>query len=213
MHKLTKRQKQILDFIRTTIDEKRYPPSVREIGAAVGLASPSTVHAHLNALEAKGYIKREGAKSRSLSIVERGDTDPVAGASSAQAKASDDTVKLPLVGNVAAGSPLLAEQNIEEEISIPKSVFGDGNSFLLKVRGDSMVDIGICDGDMVVVKEQHTARDGDIVVALLEDGATVKSFYREKDCIRLQPHNPALEPIFTRDVQILGVVTGLFRRM
>lgn len=210
--KLTKRQQQILEYIRTCIEVKHYPPSVREIGEAIGLSSPSTVHAHLNALESKGYIKRDGAKSRSMVITGSGDSgreEPVA----PKAHVLDDhsITQLPLVGRVAAGTPILAEQNIEEQIPLPTSLFGDRNSFLLTVRGDSMINAGIFDGDTLLVREQSTADNGDIVVAMLDDGATVKSYYRERDCIRLQPHNDAMEPIFTTDAHILGIVTGLFR--
>lgn len=208
--KLTKRQQQILDYIRACIQEKHYPPSVREIGEAIGLSSPSTVHAHLNALEAKGYITREGAKSRSMALTEDTSTSASSAASSTSS-VDHSVVTLPLVGRVAAGVPLLAEQNIEDQVPLPVSVFGDKGSFLLTVHGDSMIEAGINDGDVIVVREQNTAENGDTVVALLEDGATVKEFYREKDCIRLQPRNPSMEPFYVRDVQILGVVTGLYR--
>ncbi|MCD8199641.1 MAG: transcriptional repressor LexA [Coriobacteriaceae bacterium] len=212
--KLTARQKEVLDYIQTCIDEKHYPPSVREIGEALGLSSPSTVHAHLAALERKGYINRDASKSRSVVLTDAS-TDATDKASSAAPAAGSGTtsnvVHLPLVGKVAAGAPILAEQNIEEEVPLPTSLVGDANSFLLTVQGDSMVDAGILDGDTVIVREQQTANDGDIVVALIEDEATVKTYYREADCIRLQPQNAAMEPIFTRDARILGVVTGLFR--
>ncbi len=210
--KLTKRQQQILDYIRKCIEVKHYPPSVREIGQAIGLSSPSTVHAHLNALEAKGYIRRDGAKSRSMVITgsEQEQKTPANNTSATQFN-EHSLVQLPLVGRVAAGTPILAEQNIEEEVPLPTSLFGDRNSFLLTVHGDSMINAGIFDGDTLLVREQNTANNGDIVVAMIDDGATVKTYYKEKDCIRLQPHNDAMEPIFTRDAQILGVVTGLFR--
>lgn len=217
---LTKRQKQILDYIRTCIQEKHYPPSVREIGQAIGLSSPSTVHAHLNALEEKGYIKRDGAKSRSMVVTKQGQakrqpSTPQAEGSAASGAVLDGTslVTLPLVGRVAAGSPILAEQNIEEEVPLPTALFGDQGSFLLTVHGESMIEAGILDGDVLLVREQHSADNGDIVVALIDGEATVKTFYREKDCIRLQPQNPAMEPIFTHDAQIAGVVTGLFRTL
>lgn len=210
--KLTKRQQQILDYIRKCIEVKHYPPSVREIGQAIGLSSPSTVHAHLNALEAKGYIRRDGAKSRSM-VITGAEQEQKAPASNTSASRFNEhsLVQLPLVGRVAAGTPILAEQNIEEEVPLPTSLFGDRNSFLLTVHGDSMINAGIFDGDTLLVREQSTADNGDIVVAMVDDGATVKTYYKEKDCIRLQPHNDAMEPIFTRDAQILGVVTGLFR--
>lgn len=222
---LTQRQQQILDYIQKCITENQCPPSVREIAQAVGLASPSTVHAHLSVLEQKGYIQRKGAKSRAMSVVhgsgaapgENGGAMPgeadagKAGGISSAKKA--DVVNLPLVGRVAAGTPILAEQNVEEQVPLPRSMFGDANSYLLGVHGQSMIDAGIHDGDIVVVREQHTADDGQIVVALLDGEATVKTFYREKDCIRLQPQNEAMEPIYTTDAQVIGVVTGLFRTM
>lgn len=210
--KLTKRQQQILDYIRKCIEVKHYPPSVREIGQAIGLSSPSTVHAHLNALEAKGYIRRDGAKSRSMVITGAEQEEKTSASNTSATRFNEHSlVQLPLVGRVAAGTPILAEQNIEEEVPLPTSLFGDRNSFLLTVHGDSMINAGIFDGDTLLVREQNTANNGDIVVAMIDDGATVKTYYKEKDCIRLQPHNDAMEPIFTRDAQILGVVTGLFR--
>lgn len=208
---LNARQKQILEYIRVCIDERHLPPSVREIGEEIGLSSPSSVHVHLKALEDKGYIVRQGSKSRSMSITDKG-----AVSKSKAARRSDDSrdfATLPLVGRVAAGSPILAEQNIEEQIKLPIALVGDKNSFLLTVKGDSMIEAGIFDGDIVIVRESSSARNGDIVVAMLEDGATVKTFYQERDCVRLQPQNPALEPIFTRDAVILGIVTGLFRSL
>lgn len=209
---LTARQKNILMYIRECINERHLPPSVREIADAVGLSSPSSVHAHLGKLEEKGYIVRYGSKSRSMSITEKGDEGSQATEGNHQSPITDkDFATLPLVGRVAAGSPILAEQNIEEEIKLPIALVGDSNSFLLTVRGTSMIEAGILNGDIVIVKETSSPNNGDIVVALLEDGATVKTFYQEKDCIRLQPQNSALEPIYTRDAQILGVVTGLFR--
>jgi repressor LexA len=209
---LTKRQQQILDYIRKCIEVKHYPPSVREIGQAIGLSSPSTVHAHLNALEAKGYIKREGAKSRSMVVTGEQSKASKAPEQSAISQMSDHSLTMvPLVGRVAAGAPILAEQNIEEEVPLPTSLFGDRNSFLLSVHGDSMVNAGILDGDTLLVREQSSADNGDIVVAMIDEGSTVKTYYKEKDCIRLQPQNDAMEPIYTRDAQIIGVVTGLFR--
>ena len=208
---LNARQKQILEYIRVCIDERHLPPSVREIGEEIGLSSPSSVHVHLKALEDKGYIVRQGSKSRSMSITDKGAVSkPKA---TRRTDDSRDFATLPLVGRVAAGSPILAEQNIEEQIKLPIALVGDKNSFLLTVKGDSMIEAGIFDGDIVIVREGSSARNGDIVVAMLEDGATVKTFYQERDCVRLQPQNPALEPIFTRDAVILGTVTGLFRSL
>lgn len=208
---LNSRQKQILEYIRVCIEERHLPPSVREIGEEIGLSSPSSVHVHLKVLEDKGYIKRQGSKSRSMSITEKGEPEKAAGKSPAPVSEDRDIATLPLVGRVAAGSPILAEQNIEEQIKLPIALVGDQNSFLLTVKGNSMIDAGIFDGDIVVVRETANAHNGEIVVAMIDEGATVKTFYQEKDCIRLQPQNPALEPIFTRDAKILGVVTGLFR--
>ena len=163
------------------------------------------------ALEDKGYIVRQGSKSRSMSITDKGAVSKPKAAR--RTDDSRDFATLPLVGRVAAGSPILAEQNIEEQIKLPIALVGDKNSFLLTVKGDSMIEAGIFDGDIVIVREGSSARNGDIVVAMLEDGATVKTFYQERDCVRLQPQNPALEPIFTRDAVILGTVTGLFRSL
>lgn len=220
MHRpgLTKRQRQILEYIHTCVDEKHYPPSVREIGKAMGLSSPSTVQVHLNTLEEKGYIKRDSAKSRSMVITDKASealgVKPLGvspeGASHHEAPS---VVEVPLVGRVAAGMPILAEQNIEDQVPLPAAFFGDDSSFLLTVHGESMIEAGILDGDVLVVREQDTADNGQIVVALLDDGATVKTFYREKDCIRLQPQNSSMEPIYTRDAKIMGVVTGLFRSL
>lgn len=214
---LTKRQQEVLDYIRHCLAEKQCPPTVREICNALGLRSPSTVQSHIKALVEKGYIKRDGAKSRSVSLTSQS-KEPTAPAATASSTPSHDAngaslITLPLVGRVAAGTPILAESNVEEEVSLPVSIFGDSSSFLLTVSGESMIEAGIFDGDTLLVKEQQTADDGDIVVALLDDSATVKTFYRERDCIRLQPQNASMEPIYTRDVKILGVVTGLFRRM
>lgn len=203
---LNSRQKQILEYIRVCIDERHLPPSVREIGEEVGLSSPSSVHVHLKVLEDKGYIVRRGSKSRSMSITEKGEPEK-----EANKESEKDFATLPLVGRVAAGTPILAEQNIEEQIKLPIALIGDKNSFLLTVKGNSMIDVGIFDGDIVIVRETSSAHNGEIVVAMIDEGATVKTFYQEKDCIRLQPQNPALEPIYTRDAKILGVVTGLFR--
>lgn len=205
---LNERQKQILEYIRTCINDNHLPPSVREIGDAIGLSSPSSVHVHLKALEEKGYIVRHGSKSRSMSITDKGETKK---SSQSVSHDSRDMTMLPLVGRVAAGSPILAEQNVEEQIKLPISLVGDNNSFLLTVRGNSMIEAGIFDGDIVIVREARSAHNGEIVVALIDDGATVKTFYQEKDYIRLQPENASYEPIYSRDAKVLGIVTGLFR--
>ena len=208
---LSKRQKDILDFIASFTQENHYPPTVREIGKAVGLSSPSSVQTQLTKLADMGYIKRDSAKSRSMVVTDK--RTPNVPAAAPQQVDGHSVAMLPLMGRVAAGTPILAEQNIEEEVPIPIALFGDSSSFLLTVHGESMIDAGILDGDVLLVKEQQSADDGDIVVALLNDEATVKTYYREKDCIRLQPQNEAMEPIYTRDAQILGIVTGLFRSL
>ena len=216
--KLTARQQQIYDFICAEVSEKGYPPSVREIALGVGLSSPSTVHTHLQVLEDKGYIKRDLSKPRALEITGQAS----AGASVSSALGSDTqddveiepgVVSLPVVGRVAAGQPILAEQNIEGTIALPSSLVGDSASFVLRVKGDSMIQAGIFDGDFVVVREQSDATNGQIVVALIDDGATVKTFYREKDRIRLQPENPTLEPIYVKNPVILGRVVALVRSL
>ena len=213
--KLGKRQLAIYDFIRAYSDEHGYPPSVREIGSAVGLASPSTVHMHLKALEEHGLIKRDSKKPRTIEVMEgrQASAEPVPASELASVTQDVDanTIRLPLVGRVAAGVPILAEQNVEETLALPTSVVGDASSFVLRVRGDSMINAGIFDGDYIVVKEQQDAHDGEIVVALIDDSATVKTFYRERDRIRLQPENDAMDPIYVENPIILGRVTALIR--
>lgn len=213
--KVTKRQQAVLDCIEDCIREKGYGPTVREVCHALGLSSPSTVHVHLKALEEKGLIKRDPLKSRSISL-----TYPLEG-SSVQASSVPDVVQpsfskivnVPLVGDVAAGVPILAEENITDTISLPTDIVGDTPSFLLSVRGESMIEAGINDGDYVVVKEQPVANNGDIVVAIIDDGATVKRFYKEKDHIRLQPENSSMDPIITTNCSIAGKVVAVFRRL
>ena len=200
---LTGRQQEIWSFLVEYVDRHGYPPTVREIGEAVGLASPSTVHAHLANLERAGLLRRDPTKPRALELTGR-ETESVA-----------TMPKLPLLGQIAAGGPLLADQNVEDEIAVPETLRGD---FLLRVRGESMIEAGILDGDVVVVRRAQDARDGEIVVALAgadetADEATVKTFYREKGRIRLQPENASLEPIYADHVQILGTVTGVFRQL
>jgi repressor LexA len=196
---LTKRQKEIFDYIRRYASKYGYPPTVREIGKAVGLHSSSTVHAHLANLEKVGLLRRDPTKPRAIELfVDR-------------AKRVIRGPGLPLVGQVAAGGPLLAEENIEEYLDVPAVVGGESGDFVLQVKGDSMRDAGILEGDYVVVRQADDAANGEIVVALLEDEATVKRFYREKDRIRLQPANKAYKPIRTRDAKLLGRVVGVFR--
>ena len=202
---LTGRQQEIWSFLVEYVDRHGYPPTVREIGEAVGLASPSTVHAHLANLERAGLIKRDPTKPRALELVGRDKPEPTVVA----------LPKLPLLGQIAAGGPLLADQNVEDEIAVPETLRGD---FVLRVKGESMIEAGILDGDLVVVRRAQDARNGDIVVALAGDDesadeATVKTFYRETGRVRLQPENAALEPIYAEHVQILGKVVGVFREL
>ena len=213
--KITKRQQQAFEFICAFTAEHGYPPSVREIGSAIGLSSPSTVHSHLHKLEEAGYIKRDPNKPRTIEICEDAKTRAKQSPKLVEVKqdVNTNTVTLPLVGRVAAGLPILAEQNVEEVMTLPTNVVGDSSSFILRVRGESMINAGIFDGDYIVVREQHDAHNGEIVVALIGDSATVKTFYREKDRIRLQPENDTMEPIYAINPTILGRVTGLFRSM
>lgn len=211
--KISKRQQSIYSYICLYSKEHGYPPSVREIGAAVGLASPSTVHMHLKSLEEKGYIHRDSNKPRTIEVVEDRTSDDSDSQVNVYQNLASGTISLPLVGRVAAGVPILAEQNVEEVLTLPTSIVGDSSTFMLRVRGTSMVNVGIYDGDYIVVKEQHDARDGEIIVALLDDSATVKTFYREADHVRLQPENDLMEPIYVKNPKILGRVTALIRAM
>ena len=198
---LTKRQKEIFDYIKGYASKQGYPPTVREIGKAVGLTSSSTVHAHLANLEKIGLLRRDPTKPRAIEVL----VD--------KAKKAISAKGLPVVGQVAAGQPILAEENIEEYVEVPEAIGGEDSDYVLRVRGDSMRDAGILEGDFVVVKSADDASDGEIVVALLEDEATVKRFFREKDRIRLQPENKAYKPIRTREAELLGRVVGVFRKV
>ncbi|MDX6636621.1 MAG: repressor LexA [Solirubrobacterales bacterium] len=198
---LTKRQKEIFDFIRRYASKHGYPPTVREIGKAVGLTSSSTVHAHLANLEKIGLLKRDPTKPRAIELL----ID--------KARKALSPSGLPLVGQVAAGAPILAEEHVEEYVDVPEMIGGDTGDFILRVKGDSMKDAGILDGDFVVVRSGEEADDGEIVVALLEDEATVKRFYRENGKVRLQPANKAYKPIRSSSVTLLGRVVGVFRRV
>ena len=208
--KVTKRQQAVLDCIEACIRQKGYGPTVREVCQTLGLSSPSTVHVHLKALEDKGYIKRDPLKSRSIALTYPIEEVP---SSSVVAATYSNLVNVPLVGDVAAGAPILAEENITDTITLPTDIVGDAPSFMLSVRGDSMIEIGINDGDYVVVKEQPVATNGDIVVAIVDDGATVKRFYKETDHIRLQPENSSMDPIIVSDCSIAGKVVAVFRRL
>jgi repressor LexA len=206
---LTGRQREIWSFLVEYVDRHGYPPTVREIGEAVGLASPSTVHAHLANLERAGLLRRDPTKPRALELVGRGKS------ATKGTETAAELPKLPLLGQIAAGGPLLADENVEDEIAVPENLRGD---FLLRVKGDSMIEAGILNDDVVVVRRAQDARDGEIVVALAGDDeaadeATVKRFFRESGRIRLQPENSALEPIYAPHVQILGKVVGVFREL
>ncbi|ACT01275.1 transcriptional repressor LexA [Paenibacillus sp. JDR-2] len=203
MSKISNRQQSILEFIKNEVRDKGYPPSVREIGEAVGLASSSTVHGHLDRLEKKGLIRRDPTKPRAIEILDQDGVDGIILPAVAQ---------VPIVGKVTAGVPITATENIEEYFPLSAHFVGDDEVFILNVMGDSMIEAGIHNGDYVIVRQQQTANNGDIVVAMTEDDeATVKTFYKEKDHIRLQPENSTMEPIRLNNVTILGKVVGLFR--
>lgn len=201
---LTGRQRQILDFILSEMHRKGYPPSVREIGQAMGLTSSSTVHSHLASLEKKGYLRRDPTKPRALEVLNYRDTECPLPPSQVRS--------VPVVGRIAAGMPVLAEENIEDVFALPPELSGD-DTFVLRVTGDSMIEAGIFDGDWIVVKQQPDAQNGDIVVALMEDEATVKRFFREDGQVRLQPENAAMEPIYATDVAVLGKAVAVLRRL
>ena len=210
---LTARQQEIWNYLVEYVDGHGYPPTVREIGEQVGLASPSTVHAHLANLERAGLLRRDPTKPRALELIGRERREPEP--DNAERFEVGDVARLPLLGEIAAGGPLLADQNVEDYVPMPASSKGD---FLLRVKGESMIEAGILDGDLVIVQRSQEARNGDIVVALAgddesSDEATVKTFYREGGRIRLQPENSAMEPIYARHVQILGRVVGVFREL
>ena len=201
---LTKRQQEIVDFIKRYSARHGYPPTVRDIGRAVGLASSSTVHQHLANLERGGLLKRDPSKPRAIELLDR---------AVQEVRSMVRLNSLPLLGAVAAGQPMLAEENIEDYISVPAAAGGDDGAYLLRVKGESMQKVGIIEGDLVVVRPQDTADDGDIVVALVGEEATVKRYFREVDHVRLQPENDEMEPIRSREVRVLGRVVGLMRSM
>lgn len=204
MSKVSERQEAILNFIKEEVRQKGYPPSVREIGLAVGLASSSTVHGHLERLEKKGLIRRDPTKPRAIEILDP-EQDIVD-------EFHSSIARVPVIGKVTAGAPIMATENIEEYFPLPSHIVADQNVFMLNIIGNSMIDAGIHDGDYVIVRQQQNANNGDIVVAMTEEEeATVKRFYKEKDHFRLQPENEALQPILLKEVTILGKVIGLFR--
>ena len=205
MEKLSQKQFEILEYMKKAVREKGYPPSAREICDAVGLKSTSTVHGHLERLERKGYIRRDPAKPRAIEIFSDNDSGNSDGS-------SRELIEVPIVGTVTAGIPILATENIEDTFPIPSDYAPNGNIFMLRVKGDSMINAGIFNKDLIMVRQQNTADNGDIVVALIEDFATVKTYYKENGYIRLQPENPTMSPIIVRDVSILGKVVGLYRK-
>ncbi|SDJ70573.1 transcriptional repressor LexA [Sediminibacillus albus] len=206
MTKLSKRQQAILEYIKDQVLDKGYPPSVREIGEAVGLASSSTVHGHLSRLEKKGYIRRDPTKPRAIEVLSLEEANDIP---------TGEATFAPVIGKVTAGIPITAVENIEEYVPLPNTIANpDENIFVLVIEGESMMEAGILDGDMVIVKQQQTAQNGEIVVAMTDDGeATVKRFFKEKDHIRLQPENATMDPIILNNVSVLGKVVGLYRHI
>ena len=209
---LNKREKTILKFIEKQIMTDGYPPSVREIGQAVGLSSTATVHGYLERLEKKGYIKKKDKKGRTLRLLQ-GSTGETKKTSSKDFYTQKELVEVPVVGKITAGMPILAVENVTDTFPIPIDFVGNSDCFMLTVRGESMIEAGILDGDYILVKKQNNANNGEIVVALIEDEATVKTFYKEKDHIRLQPENSTMDPIIVPTCEILGKVAGVFRKM
>lgn len=210
--KISRKQRAVLDDIHKSILEKGYGPTVREICQDLGLSSPSTVHAHLKTLEEKGYIKRDPLKSRSISLTEMY-FETLEEEKPPEEPVPVTSIDVPVIGTIAAGVPILAEENITDVFTLPIEVVSDSASFILVVQGDSMVNAGIKEGDYLVVREQPAVNDGEIAVALLDDGATVKRFYQEKDYVRLQPENPSMSPIFSKECDIIGKVIAVLRRI
>lgn len=206
---ISKKQKQILDFLKEEVSKKGYPPSVREICLAVGLKSTSTVHMHLTKLEELGYIRRDPTKPRAIEIFDNEDHTPTDNV----VNFARDTKFVPIIGEITAGQPILAVESFEDTFPIPSDFVDEGNYFMLKIKGDSMIEAGIHDRDLVLVKQQNTANNGEIVVAMIDDSATVKTFYKEQSRVRLQPENSTMSPIYSDNVQILGRVKGVFRKM
>ena len=209
---LSKRERAILDYIEKQAKINGYPPSVREIGKAVGLKSSATVHGYLAKLEQKGYIKKEAQKGRTLKLL-KGSSGKSVTESKKDFYTGKEMVDVPVIGKITAGAPILAVENVTDTFPIPIDFVGNAESFMLTVRGESMIEAGILDGDYILVRRQNTANNGEIVVALIEDEATVKTFYKEKDHIRLQPENSTMDPIIVKDCKILGKVGGVFRKL
>ncbi|MBP3255049.1 MAG: transcriptional repressor LexA [Clostridia bacterium] len=210
---LNKREKAILKFIEKQVETNGYPPSVREIGKAVGLSSTATVHGYLAKLASKGYIKKEDQKGRTLRLLKGADNNAPKKKEDKSFYTGKEMVDVPVVGKITAGAPILAVENITDTFPIPIDFVGNSESFMLTVRGESMIEAGILDGDYILVRKQNTAENGQIVVALIDDEATVKTFYKEKDHIRLQPENSTMDPIIVPNCSILGKVIGVFRKM
>ena len=210
---LNKREKAILKFIEKSVEEKGYPPSVREIGKAIGLKSTATVHAYVARLTEQGYISKENNKGRTLKLLKGGNGQPIEQNNKKDFYLQKEMVDVPLVGKITAGAPILAVENVTDTFPIPLDFVGNSDSFMLTVRGESMIEAGILDGDYILVRKQNNATNGEIVVALIEDEATVKTFYKEKDHIRLQPENSTMDPIIVPNCDILGKVIGVFRKM
>ena len=208
----SRKEKAIIKFNEDQVMEKGYPPSVREIGKAIGLSSTATVHAYLSKLEKQGYIKKEDKKGRTLKVIKGSNGQPVK-KSNKNFYAQKELVDVPVIGKITAGQPILAVENVTDTFPIPIDFVGNSESFMLTVRGESMIEAGILDGDYILVKRQNNANNGEIVVALIEDEATVKTFYKEKDHIRLQPENSTMDPIIVPNCEILGKVIGVFRKI
>ena len=213
---LNKREKSILKYIAKQIEKNGYPPSVREIGKAVGLSSTATVHGYLARLEEKGYLKKENQKGRTLKLLKDENGESLAKKKKQETKdfySGREMVEVPVIGKITAGEPILAVENVTDTFPIPIDFVGNSESFMLTVRGESMIEAGILNGDYILIRKQNTANNGEIVVALIDEEATVKTFYKEKDHIRLQPENSTMDPIIVPNCEILGKVIGVFRKM
>ena len=213
---LNKREKSILKYIAKQIEKNGYPPSVREIGKAVGLSSTATVHGYLSRLEEKGYVKKENQKGRTLKLLKNENGESLAKKKKQETKdfySGREMVEVPVIGKITAGEPILAVENVTDTFPIPVDFVGNSESFMLTVRGESMIEAGILNGDYILIRKQNTANNGEIVVALIDEEATVKTFYKEKDHIRLQPENSTMDPIIVPNCEILGKVIGVFRKM